>query len=137
MSDLKTTRTDASVSDFLASVEHPTRRADGMALAELMGRVTGTKPAMWGTAIIGFGEYHYRYESGREGDWFRAGFSPRKANLALYLMAKGPKYGELLARLGKHRTGVSCLYINKLADVDTGILEELVADSWQAAEATL
>jgi len=91
----------------------------------------------WGSEIVGFGEYHYRYESGREGDWFRVGLSPRKASLALYLMVRGPKHSALLDRLGKHRTGVSCLYLNKLADVDPAVLEELVADAWEAAARTL
>ena len=91
--------------------------------------VTGEEPVMWGSSIVGFGEYHYRYESGREGDFFLAGFSPRKANLVLYIMSGFPRHAELMERLGKHRTGKSCLYINKLEDVDLDVLRELVRRS--------
>ena len=126
----KTRPTDADVEAFLAGVENATRRGDGFAVLELMRRVTGVEPVMWGPAIVGFGSYHYRYESGREGDAPRIGFSPRKANLVLYLFSEGREYGEFLSRLGKHKTGVACLYINKLADVDMEVLEALIAHSW-------
>lgn len=133
MSENKTVESDASVSDFLESIEHDTRRADARVLVDLMRRVTGVEPRMWGPSIIGFGRYHYRYESGREGDMLRVGFSPRKANLALYLIVKGAEWGDLLHRLGKHRTGKSCLYVNKLADIDLDVLETMVVRSWEGA----
>ena len=133
MSENKIQETDASVHAFLDQVENSTRRADAYTLLELMQRITGVQPRMWGPSMIGFGKYHYRYESGREGEALRVGFSPRKANLAIYLTLKGTGFDELLADLGKHRTGVSCLYVNKLADIDLGILESMVAGSWQAA----
>ncbi|MBA3314310.1 MAG: DUF1801 domain-containing protein [Planctomycetaceae bacterium] len=133
MAENQTQETDASVEAFLESVEHPGRRADSNVLLDLMRRVTGAPPKMWGPAIIGFGKYHYRYDSGREGDMLRVGFSPRKANLALYVIIKDDDRKPLLAKLGKHKTGVSCLYINKLADVDLKVLEAMVARSWNAA----
>ena len=133
MTENVTRETDASVNDFLDGVENERRRTDAYQLLEIMRRVTGAKPKMWGPAIIGFGSYHYRYESGREGDMLRVGFSPRKANLALYLIAKGDGFGELLGRLGKHKTGGSCLYVNRLTDVDLNVLEAMVAQSWKAA----
>jgi hypothetical protein len=128
-----TRETDASVEEFIDKVEHPGRRDDSYVLLDLMRRVTGVEPKMWGPAIIGFGKYHYRYESGREGEMLRVGFSPRKANLALYLLAKGDGFAELLARLGKHKTGASCLYIGRLKDVDLSVLESLVSVSWNRA----
>jgi hypothetical protein len=130
-----TRETDASVQDFLDTVENECRRIDARELLELMQRVTGMQPKMWGPAIIGFGSYHYQYDSGREGDMLRVGFSPRKANLALYLIEKGKDYQDMLAGLGKYRTGGSCLYVNKLADVDMNVLESLVSQSWEAARA--
>ena len=96
-----------------------------------MQEVTGEPPVMWGDSIVGFGTYHYRYKSGREGDWPRTGFSPRKQYLAIYIMPGFDSYEALLARLGKHRTSVSCLYINKLADVDLDVLREIIAESHQ------
>jgi hypothetical protein len=136
MAENQTVENDASVDAFLAQVEHPTRRDDARALVAMMRRVTGVAPKMWGPAIIGFGRMHYRYDSGREGDMPRVGFSPRKANLALYIAYGGGDYQERLARLGKHRTGVSCLYINRLTDVDVTELEALVARSWHASHLT-
>ena len=133
MASNQTIETGASVEAFLSQVEHPVRRADARTLLELMQRVTGAEPRMWGPAIIGFGKYRYRYESGREGEMLRVGFSPRKGNLALYLTSKPPAYEAHLSHLGKHKTGASCLYINKLADVDLQVLESLVADSWASA----
>jgi hypothetical protein len=134
MTQNKTQATGANVEKFLDGVENKTRRNDARALVDIMRRVTGTDAKMWGPSIIGFGEYHYRYESGREGDFFRVGFSPRKSNLALYLLQKDEHYEELLGRLGKHGTGASCLYVNKLADVDPDVLEELIRRSWHASE---
>ena len=126
MSDLKTRPNDASVEAFIDAVEHPRRREDARILLELMRRVTGEDPVMWGAAIVGFGRYHYRYASGQEGDWPIVGFSPRRQNLSIYIMPGFEAYGDLLSRLGKHKTGKSCLYVNKLADVDVDVLEALV-----------
>ena len=136
MPENKTRETDASVEAFLDTVEDPGRREDAYRLLDLMRRATGTQPKMWGPAIIGFGKYHYRYDSGREGDMLRVGFSPRKANFALYLMSKGDAFPELLQRLGKHKSGASCLYINRLADVDMSVLETMVSRSWALARET-
>ncbi len=132
MAENKTRKTGASVSEFLASVQNKRRRADGETLLAMMRDATGLEPEMWGPSIIGFGSYHYKYESGREGDMFLVGFSPRKANLSLYLMGFDGRE-ELLARLGKHRMGASCLYVNKLADVDADVLRELIEASHRRA----
>lgn len=115
---------------FIETVEPARRREDGLVLLDLFGRVTGLAPRMWGPSIIGYGRYRYRYDSGREGEFMLTGFAPRKANLSIHIMP-GYRYGEmqaLLGRLGKHKTGKSCLYINKLADVDTAVLEEIILD---------
>ncbi len=138
--ELKTRPTASPVAEFIESVENERRREDAHTVAAMMERVTGEKPKLWGTSIVGFGEAHYKYESGREGDWFKVGFSPRKANLVLYIMPGFRDYGPLMQRLGKHKTGKSCLYINKLDDVDMDVLEELVAKSidrehWGSASA--
>ena len=135
MAENKTQKTGASVEDFINSVGIKRRREDGFTLLELMKEVTGEEPEMWGPSIIGFGDYHYRYESGREGDFFLTGFSPRKQSLSLYIMAGFEEYDSLLASLGKHRKGASCLYINKLADVDMGVLRELIEKSVEQAKA--
>ena len=129
MADNKTTKNEASVEDFLNAVENDSKRADSFAILELMREVTGEEPAMWGPSIIGFGGYQYKYASGREGDFFLVGFSPRKRNLTLYIMGGFESYDVLLADLGKFKTGKSCLYINKLADVDLPTLRELIAQS--------
>jgi hypothetical protein len=129
MTELKTTKNDASVPSFLKSIENEKRRKDAEAVSELMERLTGSTPAMWGPSIVGFGNYHYRYASGREGDWFLAGFSPRKQSLTLYIMTGFSKHADLMKRLGKYKTGKSCLYINKLEDVDLSVLEELIIES--------
>lgn len=126
--DNKTKSTAASVEAFLESVEHDTRRADGFALLDLFNRITGLKPKMWGPSIIGYGRYHYKYESGREGDFLITGFSPRKSALSIYIMPGYRDMSDKLARLGKHKIGKSCLYINKLADIDLNVLEEIVLD---------
>jgi hypothetical protein len=132
MAELKTKKTDASVDGFLSGVENERRREDSFVVLEMMKRITGEKPKMWGSSIVGFGSYHYRYASGREGDWPRIGFSPRKQSLTIYVMPGFSNYDDLLSRLGKHRTGKSCLYVNKLADVDLDVLEQLVRSSLDA-----
>ena len=130
MAEAKTQRTSAGVDAFLAAIDDDQRRRDCHALAAMMREITGAEPAMWGDAIVGFGVYHYTYASGRSGDWPLVGFSPRKQNLALYLMPGFDEQGDLLQRLGKHKTSKACLYINKLADVDVAVLEQLVTLSW-------
>lgn len=132
MAELKTKQNDASVDEFLGAVANERRREDAFAVLELLTRVTGKEPRMWGTSIVGFGSYRYRYASGRTGEWPRIGFSPRKQNLTVYVMPGFSSYDEILSRLGKHRTGKSCLYVNKLADIDMGVLEELVGSSLEA-----
>ena len=127
MADLKTTRSDRSVAEFLSAVADPRRRADAETACALMTEATGAEPAMWGPSIVGFGTYHYRYASGREGDWPAVGLSPRKQSLTIYLSAGFDGYEELLGRLGPHSTGKACLYVKRLADVDQGVLRELVA----------
>lgn len=129
MAKLKTTPNDESVQAFLESVENETKRENSITVLELMEEITGEKAKMWGTSIVGFGSYHYKYESGREGDSFLAGFSPRKQNLTLYIMSGFSEYDTLLGKLGKHKLGKSCLYIKKLADIDMDILKELVKQS--------
>lgn len=125
MAENKTKPTAQSVTDFIASVENPKRRADAEVLDAMFRRVTGWQPRMWGATLIGYGEYHYTYESGRTGDFLAAGFSPRKANLVLYIMPGYAEFGHIMERLGKHKLGKSCLYVNKLADVDMAVVEEL------------
>ena len=129
MSQRKTTQHEGDVNGFLDAVENPRCRADARQLLALMQAVTGESPKMWGSSIVGFGSYHYRYASGREGDSLVVGFSPRKQNLVIYIMPGFSDYGELLGKLGKFRTGKSCLYVNKLDDIDLGLLEELVRAS--------
>jgi hypothetical protein len=129
MSDAKTVLTEAPPRDFIATVTNATRRKDAETLIDMMTRISGWEPRMWGPAIIGFGEYHYKYDSGREGDFMRTGFSPRKQNMVVYIMPGYNNYDEILGRLGKHKLGKSCLYINKLADVDLEVLEELIRAS--------
>lgn len=129
--ELKTRPTDASVDDFIASVENDTRRDDAIRVLEMFRRVTGETPTMWGPAIVGFGIAPYRYPDGREIDWPIVGFSPRKQNLTLYVICRSPKQPGLLAKLGKHSTSVSCLYIKKLADVDEKVLEAIVKDAYK------
>ena len=129
MAELKTKQNEAGVEEFLNEVSDEKRREDCFTVLELMKKITGEAPKMWGASIIGFGNYHYKYESGREGDWFVAGFSPRKQNLTLYIMSGFSRYEELLAKLGKHKTGKSCLYINKLEDVNLDVLQEMIENS--------
>ena len=134
MAENKTIKTGASAADFIAAVENKRRREDGFALLEMMREITGLEPEMWGPSIVGFGDCHYKYESGREGDMFLIGFSPRKRSLSLYIMGDFAERDNLLGRLGKHRQSVSCLYINKLADVDMDILRELARRSYESAK---
>ena len=129
MAEPKTKKTDASVEAFLDAVADPGRREDARAVLALMKRITGEEPKMWGPSIVGFGSWTYTYASGRTGDWPIAGFSPRKHALTLYVMPGFEKDADLMERLGKHKTGKSCLYLNRLADVDAGVLEELVRRS--------
>jgi hypothetical protein len=136
MAQNKTMKNDGSVDDYLSSVANERRREDAFTVLKLMKKVTGEEPKMWGSALIGFGEYHYQYESGREGDFFLTGFAPRKQNLVVYIMPGFEHYDALLERLGKHKIGKSCLYINKLADVDLEVLGELVQRSMAHMEAT-
>src|SRR5688572_4220228 len=130
MAEPKTTANQGSVDDFLASVADPQRRSDAEEVCVLMQEVTGTAPVMWGSAIIGFGTYHYVYASGREGDWPAVSFSPRKQNLTIYLEGLEGK-ADLLARLGRHTTGKVCLYLRRLSDVDLDVLRELVREGFQ------
>ena len=129
MAENKTKPTEISVSAFVSTIADESRRADAKALVKLMQGATGEKPKMWGTAIIGFGSYHYIYDSGREGDMPLVGFSPRKAATVLYLGLGAGGSEALLAKLGKHTTGKGCLYIKKLADVDRKVLDSLIAKS--------
>lgn len=127
--ELKTKQTDASVEDFLNSVENAERRTDGFRVLEMFRRITGEEPKMWGPSIIGFGSRKFKYPDGREIDWMAVAFSPRKTNLTLYVICDSPKQPELLAKLGKHSTSVSCLYIKRLSDVDEKVLEKIVKDA--------
>jgi len=129
MAELKTKERKASVEKFLNSVKDDQKREDSFKILKIMKQITKAEPKMWGTSMIGFGNYHYKYASGREGDWFLTGFSPRKQNISLYIMTDINKHKELLGKLGKHTTGKGCLYINKLDDVDTKILKELIITS--------
>jgi len=129
MSDLKTVKNDASVDKFIDGVADDKRREDSRKVLELMERVTGEAPKMWGPSIVGFGTYRYKYATGREGDWMKTGFSPRKQNLTVYIMDGFDKYEDLMAKLGKYKTGKSCLYINKLEDIDFKVLERLIKQS--------
>jgi hypothetical protein len=129
MAENKTKATDASVADYLSAIEDEGRRADCRAIAELMTRITEAPARMWGTSIVGFDRYHYKYASGREGDAAVTAFSSRKGDISVYLAASSSDQEGLLARLGRHKMGKSCLYIRKLADVDLGVLEQLVAGS--------
>lgn len=128
-SEPRTRPTDVSAAAFIASLTDERRRAEAGTLVDLLTEVTGEKPVMWGPSIVGFGSYHYTYASGREGDWPRAGFSPRKAAMTVYCMPGFDKQRDLLDRLGPHKTGASCLYIRNLADVDLEVLREIVERS--------
>lgn len=125
MAELKTRATEVKVADFIAAVPDPVRLADAEIVCTMLQRLTGEEPRMWGPTIIGFGSYRYTYDSGHSGEMCRIGFSPRKAELVLYVLTGKPDQEPLLARLGKHKTGKSCLYVKKLADVDLTVLEEI------------
>ena len=134
MAELKTKINDGDVEAFLNDITDTGKRQDCFTVLELLKKITGAEPEMWGASIVGFGNYQYKYESGREGDWFLAGFSPRKQNITFYIMSGFTKYDELLAKLGKHKTGKSCLHINKLEDVNLSILEEMIEKSIDAVQ---
>lgn len=127
--ELKTKPNEEAVEAFLNKVSDTQKREDCFTVMNLMEQITREKAKMWGPSIVGFGNYHYKYESGREGDFFITGFSPRAQNLTLYIMAGFDKYDELMKKLGKYKTGKSCLYIKKLGDVDQKILKQLIAES--------
>ena len=127
MAEIKTKATEVSVDDFIGAIDNPQRREDAQKVRALFARLTGEPAKMWGPTIIGFGSYHYKYDSGHEGVMCRMGFSPRKAELVLYVLTGFEGQPELLARLGKHKTGKVCLYIKRLADVDGAVLEEITA----------
>ena len=129
MAEQKTRPTAISVTDFIAGVEDPQRRTDAEAACALLAEATGEPPVMWGPSIVGFGAYHYRYDSGHEGDAPLVGFSPRKGNLVFYLSGCEQRRDELLARLGRHKAGKGCVYVNRLADVDAAVLKEMAAAS--------
>ncbi len=126
MAELKTRATAASVSQFLNGIEDEQRRKDSLAVARIMRRATGRNARMWGSSIVGFGSKHLKYASGRELEWFVTGFSPRKGSLTLYLPGGFAKHKTLMRKLGKYKTGQSCLYVNRLDDIDTGVLTELI-----------
>jgi hypothetical protein len=136
MAELKTKQNDQDVVTFLNGVADENKRQACFTVMELMEEVTEAEPKMWGDSIVGFGSYHYKYKSGREGDWFLTGFSPRKQNLTLYIMSGFSDYDDLLKDLGKYKTGKSCLYINKIEDVDLEVLRELVKQSAEHIAAT-
>jgi len=129
MAELKTKVNDASVTAFLNKIEDEEKRKDSFEILKIMTQVTKEEPKMWGSSIVGFGSYHYKGASGREGDWLLTGFSPRKQNLTLYLMGGFNTHTDLLKKLGKHKTSVGCLYIKKLEDVDVKVLKELIKKS--------
>jgi hypothetical protein len=130
MAELKTRKTNASVAKFLSSVENDQRRNDGLQLLEVFKEVTKLPPKMWGSSIVGFGEYHYKSErSSQEGDWPLTGFSPRKRNMTVYIMPGFKNYQDLMRRLGKHKTSVSCIYFNKLEDIDLKVLKQIIRRS--------
>ncbi len=130
-SDLKTKENEASVLDFIQNTDSPASKSDCIELIQLMERTTNSKPKMWGPSIVGFGSYHYKYASGREGDWFVCGFSPRKHGLSVYLMCDLQKPSVLLKNLGKFKMGKSCLNIKTLADIDPNVLEKLIIHTLQ------
>ena len=129
MSGLKTRENDGDVHAFIEGVENKTRQADARVVLDMMTRITGEPPRMWGDSIVGFGSYEYTYDSGRSGRWFLTGFSPRKAALTVYIMPGFKRYPDLIGKLGKVRTSVSCLYVTRLANLDLDVLEALVAKS--------
>lgn len=131
MAELKTKKNNNDVMAFLNAIPEERKRKDAIALMQMMWEATGQDPVMWGTAIVGFDQYHYKYESGHEADMCLVGFSPRKQNLTLYLTQDFEKYEKLLSKLGKHKTSKACIYINKLDDVDTTVLKKLIAETYK------
>ena len=129
MAELKTQENDASVADFINGVADDKKRQDCVAVSELMQKLTDAEPKMWGSSIVGFGKYHYKYASGRKGEWFVVGFSPRKQNLTLYIMSGFDSCDEIMSQLGKYKLGRCCLYVKKLEDIDLKILEKLIKHS--------
>jgi hypothetical protein len=129
MAENKTKPTTASVTAFIKAIDDPQKRADARKVAAMMRRATGKRPRMWGSSIVGYGNYHYRYASGREGDFMLTGYSPRKQALTVYVLAGFSRFGPLMKKLGKYKTGKSCLYIKRLADVDEDVLEQLIKES--------
>lgn len=132
MSENKTKENDSSVVEFLDKITPEWKKNESFELLGVIKEITGHEPKMWGGSLIGYGKYHYKYDSGREGDFFKAGFSPRKQAMTVYIMAGFNRYEELLSKLGKHKTGKSCLYIKSLADVDMEILKEIIKNSYYA-----
>ena len=130
MANMKTVPTDSSVEKFLKGLKNERQRGDAFALLKMMKSVTRKKPKIWGDSMVGFGSYHYKYETGREGDMLMTGFSPRSKNLVVYVMPGFERYSSLMKKLGKHKTGRSCLYFNKLEDLGTRVLKELVTKSY-------
>lgn len=129
MAELKTQKNEKDVVQFLNEIENEQRKKDCFALLKLMEEVTGEPPAMWGDSMVGFGSYHYKYKTGREGDWFPVGFSPRKQNLTIYILAGFKPFEDILINLGKYKTSSSCLYVKKLDDIDQEKLKELIKKS--------
>jgi hypothetical protein len=129
MAELKTKPTKQSVKDFVDAIKDEQQRKDCRTVSRIMKRITKANPKMWGPGMVGFGSYHYKYASGREGDWFLTGFAPRKQNLTLYIMAGFKEYSALLKKLGKHKISKSCLYIKRLDDVDMDVLTQLIEES--------
>jgi hypothetical protein len=126
---LKTKENKKSVSAFLNSIKDVQKRNDTKALSAMIQKITGKKPKLWGSSIVGFDSYHYKYKSGQEGDWPLTGFSPRKQNLTIYIMPGFKKYSSLLNKIGKHKKSVSCLYVKRLEDLDQNVLKKMIADS--------
>jgi len=131
MAELKTKENKASVKKFLNSVKDEQKRQDSFKILEMMKKITKEDPKMWGPSIVGFGSYHYKYASGHEGDMCIAGFSPRKEALTIYILPGFEKYDSLMKKLGKYKTGKSCLYIRRLEDIDTKVLTELISESYK------
>ena len=134
MSENKTRPTGKSVDKFLQNVEHPRRKEDSFTLMKIMKEITKEEPVMWGPSIVGFGSHHYKYKTGREGDMPKVAFAPRKSSMTLYVMPGFDDYRTLLSKLGKHKTGKACLYINKLSDVNLDVLKEIIRQSYAQTE---
>ncbi|MEQ9310772.1 MAG: DUF1801 domain-containing protein [Balneolaceae bacterium] len=134
MSENKTKPTELSVSDYLDAINNPQRKEDCWVIHDLMKKITGKTPRMWGTSIVGFGSYHYKYDSGREGDMPATGFSNRKQAITMYIMGGFKKHDELLKKIGPHKTGKSCFYIKKMSDIDIDVLSVLILESVKAVE---